>query len=90
MIVQSRTPVPPSLVERMANVTDLNAALWPLQLAAGIEAGDVAGAFFCDDQRNEEAWRLASVHRRARWLREYLAIESRAGSGAVERATRNA
>ncbi|WP_316157835.1 hypothetical protein [Cupriavidus sp. BIC8F] len=33
---------------------------YPLQRAAGIDAGDIAGVFFSGDEKNESTWIRAS------------------------------
>ncbi|MGE8454412.1 MAG: hypothetical protein ACN6OP_28145 [Pseudomonadales bacterium] len=45
--------ITPELIERATQEHDLDTALRPLQLAAGIEAGDTAGLFFSFMDRQE-------------------------------------
>ncbi|RDK06086.1 hypothetical protein DN412_33250 [Cupriavidus lacunae] len=63
------------MIDAAALVDDLNEALYPLQRAAGIDAGDVAGVFFSGNDKNESTWATASPAVREQWLQEYLDLE---------------
>ncbi|GLC91924.1 hypothetical protein Tamer19_13320 [Cupriavidus sp. TA19] len=64
-----------SMIDAAVQESDLNEALYPLQRAAGIDAGDVAGVFFSGDDKNEVTWRTAHPQQRKSWLLEYLELE---------------
>jgi hypothetical protein len=56
-----------------ANESDLDRALYPLQCAAGIDSGDVAGVHFSGPRG--EIWPKAPVDARLAMLRDYLETE---------------
>uniref|UniRef100_UPI003F494579 hypothetical protein n=1 Tax=Cupriavidus necator TaxID=106590 RepID=UPI003F494579 len=69
-----------AMIDAAAQVNDLNDALYPLQRAAGIDSGDVAGVFFSGDGKSETTWTIASPAVREIWLEEYLSLERRLAS----------
>lgn len=73
--------ITPEMIEAAVRQDDLTEALIPLQDAAGIDTGDLAGVFF-SGEKNDSVWRAAAPETRAAWLREYLALEQDIGGDA--------
>ncbi|MGT2455674.1 hypothetical protein ACU4GI_21640 [Cupriavidus basilensis] len=69
--------ITPELIERATQEHDLDTALWPLQIAAGIEAGDTAGLFFSFMDGENSQWFDASPAERKRWLLGWIGLEKR-------------
>ena len=67
------TKITPELLAIASNQPDLDEALYPLQVAAGIDQGDVAGMFFSGP--NGEEWPCATPARRLELLQAYIEVE---------------
>jgi hypothetical protein len=75
MTTPSLSAVTQAMIDAAALVDDLNEGLYPLQRAAGIDAGDVAGVFFSGNDKNETTWTTAPPAVREKWLQDYLNLE---------------